>query len=90
MVSKYRPRAPVIAVTPRYEVAAQLQLTWGVTPVLCPPAETTDEMFITAVGASRGTGLIRAGDLVVITAGVPVGVSGTTNLLRVETAAQWG
>ncbi len=88
MISKYRSPAPVIAVTPHYRVAAQLQLTWGVTPVLYPPAETTDEMFLTAIEASLGTGLVQEGDLVVITAGVPVGVSGTTNLLRVETVAR--
>ncbi len=88
MVSKYRPRAPIIAVTPRYGVAAGLQLTWGVKPVPCPPGETTDEMFFNAIGASKETGLIREGDLVVITAGVPVGVSGTTNLLRVETVGE--
>ncbi len=88
MVSKYKPRSPVIAVTPRYGVAAQLQLTWGVTPVPCPPAKSTDEMFFTAIRASKNAGLIRDGDLVVITAGVPVGVSGTTNLLRVETVGE--
>ena len=88
MVSKHRPRAPIIAVAPRYGVAAGLKLTWGVTPVLCPPAETTDEMFFNAIGASKRAGLIKEGDLVVITAGVPVGVSGTTNLLRVETVGE--
>lgn len=88
MVSKYRPRAPIIAVTPRYGVAAGLQLTWGVMPVLCPPAETTDGMFFNAIDAAKKTGLIGEGDLVVITAGVPVGVSGTTNLLRVETVGE--
>ncbi|NLA26685.1 MAG: pyruvate kinase [Firmicutes bacterium] len=88
MVSKYRPKAPVIAVTPRYDVAAGLQVTWGVTPLLCPPSETTDEVFIRAMGASKDAGLIRDGDLVVITAGVPVGVPGTTNFLRVETVGE--
>lgn len=88
MVSKHRPRAPIIAVTPRYGVAARLQLTWGVIPVLCPPANSTDEMFVTAIRASQQAGLIRDGDLVVITAGVPVGVAGTTNLLRVETVGE--
>ena len=88
MVSKYRPRAPIIAVTPRYGIAAGLQLTWGVIPVLCPPADSTDEMFVTATRASQQAGLIRDGDLVVITAGVPVGVPGTTNLLRVETVGE--
>ncbi len=88
MVSKYRPQAPIIAVTPNRRVASGLKLVWGVHPVLCPPTQTTDEMFGAAIQASVGEGLIREGDLVVITAGVPVGVSGTTNLLRVETVGE--
>jgi pyruvate kinase len=88
MVSKYKPRSPIIAVTSRRRVAAQLALTWGVYPVLCPPVESTDEMFIAATEAALQEQLIREGDLVVFTAGVPVGVSGTTNLLRVETIGE--
>ena len=88
MVSKYRPRAPIIAVTPGYAVAAQLKLIWGVLPVLCPPAGSTDEMFHNATHTAQQAGLIRDGELVVFTAGVPVGVSGTTNLLRVETVGE--
>ncbi len=88
MVSKYKPRSPIIAVTSRRRVAAQLSLTWGVYPVLCPPVESTDEMFIAATEAALNEQLIREGDLVVFTAGVPVGVSGTTNLLRVETIGE--
>lgn len=88
MVSKYKPRSPIIAVTSRRRVAAQLALTWGVYPVLCPPVESTDEMFIAATEAALQERLIHEGDLVVFTAGVPVGVSGTTNLLRVETIGE--
>lgn len=88
MVSKYRPRSPIIAVTSSKKVAAQLKLTWGVEPVLFPPVESTDEMFSAATEAALKEGLINEGDLVVITAGVPVGVSGTTNLLRVETVGE--
>lgn len=88
MVSKYRPKARIVAVTPSYNVAAALQLTWGVYPVLCPPSETTDEMFSAAIQSALKEGLIKDGELVVITAGVPVGVSGTTNLLRVETVGE--
>ena len=85
MVSKYRPHAPIIAVTADKRVVAQLKLTWGVYPVLCPPVESTDEMFAAATAAALREKLIKEGDLVVITAGVPVGVSGTTNLLRIDT-----
>ncbi len=88
MVSKYRPKSPIIAVTSRQRVAAQLMLTWGVQPVLFPPVVSTDEMFTAATNAALNAGFINEGDLVVITAGVPVGVSGTTNLLRVETIGE--
>jgi pyruvate kinase len=85
MVSKYKPKARIIAVTPRETVARLLALTWGVFPVLCRPTGSTDEMFVSAVEASLQSGYIKNGDLVIITAGVPVGVSGATNLLRVHT-----
>ncbi|MBS4021424.1 MAG: pyruvate kinase [Dethiobacter sp.] len=88
MVSKYKPKARIIAVTPREQVARILALTWGVFPVLCRPTTSTDEMFNSAVEASLDSGYIKNGDLVIITAGVPVGVSGTTNLLRVHTVGK--
>ncbi|MDY6825771.1 MAG: pyruvate kinase [Bacillota bacterium] len=88
MVSKYRPKAPIIAVSSRRRVAAQLTLTWGVISVICPPAESTDDMFSNAMQYALQKNLISNGDLVVITAGVPVGISGTTNLLRVETVGE--
>ena len=88
MVSKYKPRAPIVAVTSNHQVATRLTLTWGVYAVVCPPANTTDEMFVNAIQASLKEDLISDGNLVVITAGVPVGVSGTTNLLRVETVGE--
>ncbi|HSW36629.1 MAG TPA: pyruvate kinase [Candidatus Limnocylindrales bacterium] len=85
MVSKYKPRAPIVAVSARTQVAKQLTLTWGVHSILSPPVNSTDEMFSNAIQSALKDGLIKDGNLVVITAGVPVGVSGTTNLLRVET-----
>ncbi len=88
MVSKYRPRSPVIAVTPVEKVALSLNLSWGVLPVTSPPINNTDEMFTVAVQTSLEAGLISNGDLVVITAGLPVGVPGSTNLLRVETVGE--
>lgn len=84
MVSKYRPRAPIIAVTPSERVCRKLSLVWGVQPLLAPRFESTDEMMKEAVEAALAKGLIKCGDLVVITAGVPVGVPGTTNLLKVH------
>jgi pyruvate kinase len=87
-VSKYKPKARIVAVTPREPVARRLALTWGVFPVLCRPTTTTDEMFSAAIEATLNSGYIENGDLVVITAGVPVGLSGTTNLMRVHTVGE--
>jgi pyruvate kinase len=87
MVAKYRPRATVIAVTPHAGVMRKLALTWGVKPLLAEQKESTDGMMAAAVEASLKSGLIKGGDLIVFTAGVPAGVQGTTNLLRVHTVA---
>jgi len=87
-VSKYKPKARIIAVTPRETVARRLALTWGVFPLLCRPTSTTDEMFSAAIEASLQSGYIDNGDLVLITAGVPAGLSGTTNLMRVHTVGE--
>lgn len=88
MVSKYRPKAPIVAVSSSRQVAKMLTLTWGVQAVVCPPVSSTDEMFANATQAAMDEELIKNGDLVVITAGVPVGIAGTTNLLRVETVGE--
>lgn len=87
MVSKYKPKAPIIAVTPNYRVVRLLTLTWGVYPILCEVTENTDEMFDMAIETSLRAGLVQNGELVVITAGVPIG-TGTTNLLKVHTIGQ--
>jgi len=84
MVSRYRPQAPIIAVTPSEKVCRKLCLVWGVRPLQIPQTENTDEMINEAVKTSLDEGLIKCGDLVVITAGVPAGVPGTTNLLKVH------
>jgi pyruvate kinase len=84
MVSKYRTKAPIIAVTPHAQVMRKLCLVWGVVPVQGEVAAGTDEMFRFAIEQSLKTGLVQAGDLVVITAGVPVGRSGTTNLIKIH------
>ena len=84
MVSKYRPKSPIIAVTPSEQVIRRLSLVWGVIPVMGVQAKTTDELFNLAVDSSIKTGIVSLGDIVVITAGVPVGRSGTTNLIKVH------
>lgn len=84
MVSKYRPRAPIVAVTPDVKVLRKLALVWGVQPLLVAPIKDTDSMIAAAIDISLAAGLVKPGDLVVITAGVPVGIRGTTNLLKVH------
>lgn len=84
MVAKYRPKAPIIAVTFFKNVFRQLTLVWGVYPVLSEEINDTDELLDTAVNKGLETGLFTRGCKVIITAGVPVGVSGTTNLMKVH------
>ena len=86
MVSKYRCSVPIIACTPDEVTYRQLALSWGVVPVLCPQQGDTDALFAAAVqSALEQSHILRDGDLVVLTAGLPLGVSGTTNLLKVQT-----
>ncbi|MNI79417.1 Pyruvate kinase [compost metagenome] len=63
----------------------QLALVWGVTPVFGNEATSTDELLETALKGGKDSGLVKAGDLVVITAGIPLGRSGSTNLVKVDT-----
>ncbi|MBB6635923.1 pyruvate kinase [Cohnella thailandensis] len=84
MVSKYRPKSPIIAVTPEEQVLRRLQLVWGVVPVQGTLVGTTDDMFDVAVEGALKTEIVRLGDTVIITAGVPVGRSGTTNLIKIH------
>jgi pyruvate kinase len=84
MVSKYRPKAPIVAVTPHERVIRRLTLVNGVYPVLGKMASTTDEMLEISVQEAVAAGYVRHGDLVVITAGVPVREVGTTNLLKIH------
>ncbi len=83
MISRFRPNMPIIACTPDASTYRQLSLSWGVTPVLIGEERITDVLFDHAVDASVDTGLIKKGDLAVLTAGVPLSISGTTNLIKV-------
>ena len=83
--SKARPRVPVIAASPHPEVLRKTALYSGVIPLLVSPGRDTDQMVANATSAARLSGLVRSGDRVVVVAGVPVGLSGQTNLLKVET-----
>ncbi len=84
MVSKFRPKAPIIAATVSERVRRRMSLTWGVYTVLTEPLQSTDDVIDQSVQKSLEGDLIKRGDLVVITAGVPVGYVGTTNLIKVH------
>ncbi|WP_338552867.1 pyruvate kinase [Paenibacillus sp. KS-LC4] len=84
MVSKYRPQSPVIAITSDEKMLPLLALLWGVIPVKGTKTGTTDELLHAAMADAEQTGLLAEGDFVVITAGAPVGQSGTTNLIKIE------
>jgi len=84
MVAKYRPKAPIIAVTADERVQRRLSLFWGVIPVNGPKVVSTDAMFASALESGQKSGLLETGDLVVVSAGVPVGQSGSTNLIKIQ------
>jgi len=88
MVSKYRPHAPIVATTPTEGVYKKLLLVWGVYPLLASESQTTDTLFEKSVSTALAAGYIKNGDLVVITAGVPVGIPGSTNLIKVHTVGE--
>lgn len=84
MISKYRPKSLIIAATPFDFVARQLTLQWGVYPLLIPESSGTDQLLSTAVNEALTHNLVQTGNTVVITAGVPVGKVGTTNMIKVQ------
>jgi pyruvate kinase len=84
MVSKHRPKAPIIAITPDDNVLSRLCLVWGVYPVKGSTSESTDELFRSAIHNGVRTGMIQEGDYAVITAGVPMGKTGATNLIKIQ------
>ncbi len=83
-ISKFRPECPIISATTSDKVRRQNNLSWGVIPVMCEEKSNTDELFQHAVDVAVKTGIIGRGDVVVITAGIPLGQSGTTNMLKVH------
>jgi pyruvate kinase len=85
-VARHRPRRAIIAVTHKRQVVQQLALEWGVVPSEIEEAKNVDDLWTRALDAARETGLVTAGDRIVITAGTAVNVPGTTNVIKVETA----
>ncbi len=88
MVSKYSPKVPIVAVTPNHKTRQHLLLVKGVYPLISPESETTDGMITIAVDTAVQAGYVKNGELVVITAGVPVGIPGSTNLIKIHTVGE--
>jgi len=83
-VSRYRPRMPILAISPSAVVVGRLLLRWGVYPFQIEGASSLEDLFATGTKLSKELGLAKTGHLIVITGGIPVGVAGSTNLLKVE------
>jgi pyruvate kinase len=83
-VSKFRPRTPILAITPHVDIARQLQLVWGVKPLLVLDLPSTSQTFQAAMNVAQEKALLKEGDLVVMTAGTLQGVSGSTDLVKVD------
>ncbi len=88
-ISRFRPSAPIIAPTTSQKAYNQLAMNWGVVPALSKMQESSDDLFKHVVNCALNTGIVTEGDLVVIAAGVPVGVSGNTNTMRIETVKRF-
>jgi len=86
MISKFRPSSPIVCFSVNEKVCRQLNLSWGVRPYLLESYQSVDDLFDASVDMAMKKGIVESGDLVVITAGVPLGVSGTTNLIKVHVA----
>ncbi len=84
MVARYRPSCDIIGCTPTKKVWYQLSLAWGVTPVLLEEINDVFDLFDSALETAKNQGLMQSGDIAVITSGVPIGVSGTTNMIKVQ------
>ena len=84
LISKYRPTCPIISCTPSERICRQMNLSWGVLPLMIQEETNSDELLLHAVESAKKAGYIHTGDMVVITAGLPLGISGTTNLMKVD------
>jgi pyruvate kinase len=83
-VSKYRPSAPILAISPNGDICRRLILNWGVQASQIPTPKTVDDLFVTAVRLVKKLKLAKPGDKIIVTGGVPIGIAGTTNLLKVQ------
>ncbi|MEG1651435.1 MAG: pyruvate kinase, partial [Oscillospiraceae bacterium] len=83
-MSKFRPFEPIIAATPVEKTYYQLAMSWGVYPVLAKPQKNSDDLFLHAIDCAKQLDAVVEGDMVVIAAGIPLDISGNTNLIKVE------
>ncbi|MBQ8823042.1 MAG: pyruvate kinase [Lachnospiraceae bacterium] len=83
MVAKYKPSCKIIGCTVSQRVSKQLNMLWGVQPLLIKEAEDAEDLFADAVKEAKQAGMVKVGDIVIITAGVPLGICGRTNMIRV-------
>jgi len=84
LVARFRPKQPIIATTPNETTMDFLSFSWGVIPLFIPPSESIDDMIRHSIVAARNAGHVEAGDLVVITGGLPLHAAGKTNFVKVE------
>ena len=84
LLRKYRPQQPIIACVMKEQVQRQLSLSWGITSLMMPLAHSTDELIEMSTALAKENGFLHNGELAVVTAGVPVGISGTTNMIKIH------
>ncbi|MFV0288418.1 MAG: pyruvate kinase alpha/beta domain-containing protein, partial [Mycoplasmatales bacterium] len=87
-ISKYRPKAPIVAVTPDERTHRQLSLSWGVHSILSDRVNVTDELIGQSVAAAEKAGFVAKGDAIVLTAGLPLGTVGSTNMMKVQVVGE--
>jgi len=88
MISRYRPACPIVALTTSEAARRKLAISWGVYPFLSESVDSTDRLFLLCVECARANGMVQPGQTVVITAGVPIGKSGSTNLIKAQTVGE--
>lgn len=84
LISRFRPRTPIVGVTSRQDTWRRLSLSWGVFPLLIPPIKDTDEMLRVVEAEALKAGMLNHGDRVIITTGTPIGTRGSTNLIKAD------
>lgn len=89
MISKYKPDCPIIGCTSNASVWRQLSLAWGVEPLIIPEYQNTRDLFNSSVVAANKAGYVKNEEIVILTAGVPIGIKGTTNILKVQIVGEY-